>query len=99
MRMQTSVIVPIIDQNGVVPFKRKRQAPVPANVYCPMPFQIAVQWMQAPPRYVHVESGARIVQDSQLETQSGSVFWLNMSFRPGAEEVFDAFVPEALDHL
>ncbi len=49
-----SVIVLIVNENGILALERKRQSPVSAHPNRPMTFLVALQWMELPARHIHV---------------------------------------------
>ena len=71
---------------------------LPLTFTAAMVFEIAVQRVQSPPRCIHVVCGLRPVQLKELKRQLGGMGWLNSRFASGGEELFDAGMPEALDH-
>ena len=60
-----SVIVHVIDQDGVTILQGKNQSLVPADPYREVSLQSSVEWVQFPSRYVHVARGLGVIQAGQ----------------------------------
>ncbi len=60
-----SVIVHVIDQDGVTILQGKNQSLVPADPYREVSLQSSVEWVQFPSRYVHVDLGFGGIQAGQ----------------------------------
>ena len=93
-----SVIVQVIDQNGVTILESKNQSPVPANPHCEVSLQGSVKWVQFPSRYIHVVWGLRGIQASQLPCDLGSMVRLNPCLATRFIESLQALVAETFDH-
>lgn len=78
--IETSVIVPIIDQNRIFALECECQSPVTAHVNRPVSFQVACQRVQSPARRIHIGRGFRIVQCKELFSQAIGMFRLNAAF-------------------
>src|SRR5258706_6928852 len=95
---KTSVIILVIDQNGIITLKLKCHTPISADIYRPMSCELAPQRMKTPARSIHVLGLHRIIEGEKLPSQLIGVFWLNTGFRTIFKEPLNATVPEALDH-
>lgn len=93
------VVVEVIDQNNVMPLELKDHPPIAAHVYSLEAGILAFQPMQAQPRQVHILRFRCNVKTRQNEPQSVGVLRLYSSFFARLEEIFQALVPEAYDHM
>jgi hypothetical protein len=90
-----SVVIPIVHQHGIFPFKGERQTPVAADIHRPVALQIAAQGMQPPDGRVHVLRGSGVVPRGQLQFQFVGMMRLDFRLRSDVEEPLDTLVPEA----
>ena len=96
--LRASVVILIVDQNGIAIFKCEGQAPVAIDPYRPMPAQVAEQRMEFPARYVHILGRLRFVQSTQLQAKAIGMSWLDAPRGSRKKEFLDAFVAERFDH-
>jgi hypothetical protein len=92
------MVILIIDQNRVLAIEHECHAPIAVDRPRPMAFERAVQWMKLPAGSVHVFRRSCIIQREKLLPEPFGMARLNLRLRPGAKELLDTFVPEALDH-
>ena len=93
-----SVIVHIIDQDGVAILESKNQSPVSTDPHCEVSLQGSVKWMQFPSRYIHVVRGFGGIQAGQLPCDLSGMVRLNPRLATQFIECLQALVAEALDH-
>ena len=93
-----SVIVQVIDQDGVTILESKNQSPVPADPHGEASLQGSVKWVQFPSRYIHVVWGLRGIQASQLPCDLGGMVRLNPCLATRFIESLQALVAETFDH-
>jgi hypothetical protein len=55
--------------------------------------------LHSPSGHIHIHCGPRKIKQLQLIRQLGSMSRLNPSLASGLEELLDAGMPEALDHV
>ena len=79
-RYLPSVVVAIVDKDGVLAFKAESQAPVAANAHGPVTCEIAMQRMQMPSREIHFQRTLSFIQREQLALKPLSVGRLNAGF-------------------
>jgi hypothetical protein len=79
--------------------RRVAKPPVPAHPHCPVPLQVALEWVQGVPWRIHVGRAGGRIQSGEKSSQSVCVFWLNASLRAGFGKLLDAFVPIALKRM
>jgi|SRR5580704_1496087 hypothetical protein len=92
------VIVLIVHEDCVLSFKLERHTPVPADVDCPVIFEMAGEAMKPPSRRIHIFRPLGTIQREQLQTKLVGMLGLNVGFRSHFKELFQATVAEALDH-
>src|SRR5690606_21195274 len=97
-RLLMSVIILIVDQDGVGFIESERQSPIPAHSNRPMFTQGSLQRMNAPAGEVHVLRAPGTVQPGKLQTQARRVCREHALPRPRTEEKLQPLVAEAPDH-
>lgn len=93
-----SVVVLIVDENGIFALELERQSPASAHLYSPMTFLLAFQSMELPTRLVHVLGAPCNIQSLKLTCQPCSVHRLNTRLGPFQEEAYNAVVAATPDH-
>jgi hypothetical protein len=93
------VVIPIIDENGILVFKTECHTPVSAYFYGPMASQFTLQRVKVPPRDAHAAGTGGAIQSCQLIFESDCVRWMDASFRAVQVEPFESCVPERLEHF
>lgn len=88
------VVVLIVHDFGMAVFKPEGDAPIPANLHAPMPFEVSGQRMQFPAREIHVVGRLRAVQTNKDIGNPGGVRRLNARLAASSEEGFQPFVTE-----
>lgn len=92
------MVVLVIHQHGILAFEGEGEPPTAANVYRPVSFQPATQWVQPPAGCVHISCRLSIIQGEKLLSEPLGMGGLDFRFRACPEELFDSFMPEAFDH-
>lgn len=93
-----SVIVHVIDQDGVPILEGKNQSPVPADPYREVSLQGSMEWVQFPSRDVHIVRGLGVLQAGQDSGDLGSMVRLNSGLAPRFVESVQALVAETFNH-
>jgi len=93
------VVIPIIDENGILVFKTECHTPVSTYFYGPVASQFALHLVKIPPRDAHAAGTGGAIQSCQLIFESDCVRWMDASFRAVQVEPFESYVPERLDHF
>jgi hypothetical protein len=74
------VIVLIIDQLSIAPYKSERKAPIPIHPHRPMFLKVMLQWMKFEARQIHVVRTGSGVETAENIPQLFGVCWLNSSY-------------------
>ena len=93
------MVIPIIDENGILVFKTECHTPVSTYFYGPVASQFALHLVKIPPRDAHAAGTGGAIQSCQLIFESDCVRWMDASFRAVQVEPFESYVPERLDHF
>lgn len=93
------MVVKVIDQKYIMSFELEDHSPVAAHVHCPKADILAFQLMQSQTRKVHVSRFRNNVQPCEDQSQPIDMFRLYSCFVACLEEIFQAFVSEADNHV
>jgi len=86
------MVVPIIDQHGILAFEHEGHAPVAVYRDRVVPRQLPRERMQSPSRHIHVLSCLGNIQPRQLAPKSARVMWLDTGLAASLEEALQSLV-------
>jgi hypothetical protein len=92
------VVVLVVNKLGVFTDERKGQPPILIDPDGEMPFQIALQRVEAPPRTIHISGPEGGIELTQLKPKTLGMLRLNPSLRACPKEPFKSAMAKALDH-
>lgn len=95
----TSMIILVIDKNGVVAVKTECQPPISANFDRPVPGKITMKLMEPPSGSIHIFRSGGTIKSKQLNAQFLSMLWLNSCLRSCLKELFYPTMSKALYHV
>src|SRR5215470_18243083 len=93
-----SMIVDVVDLDGIVALQAKHHAPVAADVHRPGAFQSTPERMQAQTRQVHVARLDRRIEPRKDESKPVAVCRLNATRASGFKECAQSLVAPSSDY-
>jgi hypothetical protein len=72
-----SVIVLVLDENGIRAFEREGQPPVFIDTHGPMTCEFALEGVQPPPGQMHIRGSRRSIEPSKLQSEALGVLRLD----------------------
>lgn len=93
------MVVLVIDQDRVLFIKGEGQAPVAADFDGPMALEITRQSVQRPAWHIHIRGRLCVIQKLKPVCKPLGMSRNDASLASCPEELLDARVPEAFDHV
>ena len=92
------MIVPIIDEDGILVLKLEREPPVTTDTDGPVILEGSDKGMKLPSRSIQIVRALRVIKRKQLKAQLPRMFRWNSCLRAGLKESIQSPMAETLDH-